>query len=184
MHKKTKEVCMNLVTVCKTMSQAVHTKCPEEKFLEHIRSVAVSALNVSSTITSHLESRDAELREKAELQENFLSDYTKSLRESIVTLVRHTRTFYGNPLDFMSQQHMNNTLKEVAGLVKSLIDASKGTCRIAQAMGAPKAVYQTCPWGFILINAISSRLRPQILLYRRNEAFHAYFWADLRGTPA
>lgn len=86
----------------------------------------MSALGVSSTITAHVEARDQELREKAELQENFLADYDKSLRENIVALVRHTRDFYANPLDYMTQQSLNNCLKEVAVNVKSLIEAARG----------------------------------------------------------
>jgi hypothetical protein len=108
------------------MSQAVESRCPEEKLVEHIRTVAMSALDVSAAITAHVESRDPELREKAELQENFLADYAKSLRENIVALVRHTRDFYANPLDYMTQQSLNNCLKEVAVCVKSLIEASRG----------------------------------------------------------
>ena len=127
LHSKAKEVCTKLVTVCRTLSQAVESRCPEEKLVDHIRTVAMSALNVSSTITSHVEARDQELREKAELQENFLADYDKSLRENIVSLVRHTRDFYANPLDYMTQQALNNCLKEVAVNVKSLVEAARGT---------------------------------------------------------
>jgi hypothetical protein len=127
LHYKAKEACTHLLTVCKTMAQAVENKCAEEKLVELVRSVAVSALNVSSSVTAHVESRDQELREKAELQENFLSEYDKGLRETIVTLVRHTRDFYANSLDFMTKQALNNSLKEVAQRVKSLIEASRGT---------------------------------------------------------
>lgn len=125
LHYKAKEVCTKLVTVCRALSQAVESRCGEEALVEHIRTVAMSALGVSSTITAHVEARDHELREKAELQENFLADYDKSLRENIVALVRHTRDFYANPLDYMTQQSLNNCLKEVAVNVKSLIEAAR-----------------------------------------------------------
>jgi hypothetical protein len=142
LHSKAKEVCTKLVTVCRTLSQAVESRCPEEKLVDHIRTVAMSALNVSSTITSHVEARDQELREKAELQENFLADYDKSLRENIVSLVRHTRDFYANPLDYMTQQALNNCLKEVAVNVKSLVEAARALDEIdglgeAQVLDSP-----------------------------------------------
>ena len=127
MYPKAKEVCAQLVGVCKAMSEAVEQRCTEETLVEHIRNVAVSALDVSSTVTSHIEARDPDTREKAELQENFLADYTKLLRETIVALVRHTRDFYANSLDYMTQQALNNSQKEVAHHVKSLLEASRGT---------------------------------------------------------
>lgn len=131
LYPNAKDVCAQLVAVCKAMSLAVDQRCTEETLVEHIRSVAVSALEVSSTITSHIESRDPETREKAELQENFLADYTKLLRETVVSLVRHTRDIYANPLDYMTQQALSNSQKEVAHHVKSLLEASRGTNNVA-----------------------------------------------------
>jgi len=185
LHPKAKEVCAQLVSVCKAMSNAVEQRCTEETLVEHIRAVAVSALNVSSTITAHIESRDPEMREKAELQENFLADYTKLLRETIVALVRHTRDFYANSLDYMTQQALSNSQKEVAHHVKSLLEASRGTSssrllrsRLCFALSSPTIPSAECtsPFSYVsLLVLLFAEFRSAIVLH---SALYVVFWAS------
>lgn len=124
---KAKDSCTTLVTVCKALSQALEARCTEDELVDHLRQLASAAVNMTKTVSAHLEARDPEIRDKAELQENFLMDYVKSLREATYQLIMHTQNYYANPLDYMTQQNRNNSVKEVIQLVKSLVEASKGT---------------------------------------------------------
>lgn len=124
---KAKDSCTTLVTVCKALSQALEARCTEDELVDHLRQLASAAVNMTKTVSAHLEARDPEKRDKAELQENFLMDYVKSLREATYQLIMHTQNYYANPLDYMTQQNRNNSVKEVIQLVKSLVEASKGT---------------------------------------------------------
>lgn len=126
LHYKAKDACTALVTVCKALSEGVEAKCSEDELVDHLRHVASAAVNMTKTVSAHLEAREPEKREKAELQENFLMDYVKSLREATYQLIMHTQNYYANPMDYMTQQNRNNSVKEVIQLVKSLVEASKG----------------------------------------------------------
>lgn len=128
LHAKVKDACTQLVSLCKAMYDVVETKGPnqEESLGDLMRKVAVSAKGVSQVVATHIEARDSELREKAELQENFLTEYEKNLRQSVVVLVTHARDCFNNSMDYMNKQALNNSLKVVAQKVKVLLEAARG----------------------------------------------------------
>lgn len=117
-------LCSALVEQCQALYDGIMQECSESTFTDRARVIATSCLQTVNAISSYLESRTQEVREKTELQENFIVDYKEKLRFSVLNLVKYAKRLFANRMDYMTQMDLKNSKEEVLSYVNQLIEAS------------------------------------------------------------
>lgn len=121
---KVKETCGNLLQACKKLVNGVEQRSAEEEFVVTARACAAGALDVHKLITEHISNIPDAKQEQTNLSQTFILEASSKLRESVVLLVKFARNLQNNPVDFLSKQHLGNSLKDILTHTKSVFDAT------------------------------------------------------------
>ena len=109
----TSECQVLLANVRKLSSHITH----EEELVQGAKETATAAYALGSLIQNYAQQGDQIESKKA------LTQCSTSLREAIIGFIKHARELFGNPLDYVSQQALQNARNTVLTLLKQLIEA-------------------------------------------------------------
>lgn len=117
-------LCSTLTEGCLDLADGIVNNYTEKEFTDGARSIATSCLHIVNTISTYLESRTQEIREKTELQENFIIEYKEKLRFSVLNLVNYAKRLFANKMDYMTQLDLKNAKEEVLVNARHLMEAA------------------------------------------------------------
>ena len=126
LHEELRARCGSVLKNCVSLSNATSARCTEDEMMALARASATPVVEIGTLVNTLLAGLPQDDHGAIVLEEGYVLEYHTRLRESVVVLVKHARNLHSNPLDFMTNQALQNTLKEVAETIKSLLEAAKG----------------------------------------------------------
>jgi hypothetical protein len=118
-----REACQELLLKCKAVIESVEKRGSEEEQMEALKSTAAATFKLGNVVHDHITSRQE--ISTTQIQEGFLFTYTQKLREMVVLFLKNARRSFANPFDYLTEQDLKNSLKEVVSTTKQVVDAAK-----------------------------------------------------------